>query len=113
MATEQELKIILGQNIRTRRESRDWTQEKLAEKVDVSKNTISDIEEGKKFARAGTLVKLAESLETDVYELLKPDNVMPDNAADIAVKYGEQLKEAIDRIGNDFAKNPTNKNPGI
>ena len=77
-----------------------WNQETLAEKAGVSKNTISDIETGQKFARANTLVRLAEVLQTEVYELLKPDNVMPDKSADILAKYGEEVKEAVEKIGN-------------
>ena len=99
MKTEQDLKATFGQNVKTRRESRGWSQEILAEKARVSKNTISDIETGQKFARAETLISLAKALETAVYELLKPNDVKPDNNTDIIVKYGEQVKEAVDKIG--------------
>ena len=100
MKTEQDLKNTFGLNVKIRRESRGWSQEVLAEKAKVSKNTISDIETGQKFARAKTLICLAEALETTVYELLKPDDVKPDNNTDIIAKYGEQIKKAVDRIGN-------------
>ena len=100
MKTEQELKDILGRNVYKRRDRMGWNQETLAEKAGVSKNTISDIETGQKFARANTLVKLAEVLQTEVYELLKPENIMPDKSADILAKYGEEVKEAVEKIGN-------------
>ena len=100
MKKVQELKDTLGQNIKTRRESRGWNQEELSVKAGISKNTISDIETGQKFARANTLVKLAESLETEVYELLKPKDVFPDKAADIIKKYGEEVKDTVEKIGN-------------
>ena len=99
MKNEQELKNTLGYNIKIRRDQKNWSQEELAEKADVSKNTISDIETGQKFARAKTLVRLAVALGTDVYELLKPPNVLPDKAADILAKYGEEVKEAVEKIG--------------
>jgi len=105
MKTEQDLKNIFGQNIKTRRESRGWSQEILAEKAKVSKNTISDIETGQKFARAKTLICLAKALETAVYELLKPDDVKPDYNTDIIAKYGKQVKEAVDKIGNFYMGN--------
>jgi len=98
MKTEQELKKTLGQNVSIRRNSRGWTQEKLAEKAGVSKNTISDIESGDKFARAGTLIRLAKIFETEVYELLKPNDILPDNTADAIAKYSEEVKEAVDKI---------------
>jgi len=105
MKTEQDLKKIFSQNIRTRRERKGWTQEALAEKTKVSKNTISDIETGDKFARAKTLVKLAIVFETEVYELLKPDYILPDKNADIIAKYGEEVREAVVKVGNRYLGN--------
>jgi transcriptional regulator with XRE-family HTH domain len=104
MKTEQELRCTLGWNVSIRRNSRGWTQEELAEKAGVSKNTISDIEKGDKFARAKTLVQLAIVFETEVYELLKPKNVSPDNIVDAISKYSEDVKEVLDDIGKSYLK---------
>jgi len=104
METEQELKEIFGQNVLIRRNSRGWTQEKLAEKAEVSKNTICDIENGDKFARASTLVKLAKIFQTEVYELLKPDNIKPDKTADAIAKYSEEVRDAVDRVEKSYLK---------
>ena len=112
MKTEQDLKETLGKNIFKRRKRMGWNQETLAEKAGVTKNTISDIETGQKFAHANTLVKLAKALQTEVYELLKPDNVMPDKATDILAKYGEEVKEAVEKIGNFYMENMNNKKSG-
>ena len=112
MKTEQILKNILGQNVKTRRIQKGWSQEELAEKAGFTKNTISDIETGQKFARANTLLKLAKVLQTEVYELLKPDNVIPDKTADILVKYSEEVKEAVEKIRNFYIENMNNKNSG-
>ena len=105
MKTEQELKNTLGHNVKIRRESRCLNQEQLAEKTKVSKNTISDIETGQKFARAGTLVRLAKVLETEVYELLKPADIVPDKASDIITKYSDEVRDAVERIGNRYLGN--------
>ena len=105
MKTEQELKKIFGQNVKTRRKSRNWSQEKLAGMADVSKNTICDIENGDKFARAITLVKLAKVLETEVYELLKPDNIKPDKTSDVIAKYSEEVRDAVDKIQSSYLGN--------
>jgi transcriptional regulator with XRE-family HTH domain len=102
MKTEQELKKTLGLNVKNRREHKDLTQEELAEKIGVSKNTISDIESGDKFARACTLVRLAKIFETEVYELLKPKGISPDNTADAVAIYSKEVKEAIDKIEKSF-----------
>jgi len=102
MKTEQELKNILGHNVCIRRNSRGWTQEKLAEKVGVSKNTISDIEKGDKFAHAKTLVQLAIAFETEVYELLKPKDVSPDKIVDVIARYSEEVRKAVDKIQSSY-----------
>jgi transcriptional regulator with XRE-family HTH domain len=102
MKTEQELKNTLGLNVKKRRERKGLTQEKLAEKICVSKNTVSDIENGDKFARAGTLIRLAKVFETEVYELLKPKDISPDNIADAIAIYGEEMKEAIEKVEKSF-----------
>lgn len=98
MKNEQELKKIFGENIKARRERLGLTQERLAEKAFVSNNTISDIESGDKFARSKTLVNLAKALDTDVYELMKPQNVSPDKAADIIAQYTEKIRMAVGEI---------------
>ena len=103
--TEQELKDTLGKNISTRRIEIDWSQETLSEKAGVTKNTISDIETGRKFARAKTLVRLAEAFHTDVYELLKPEGVYPDKTVDIIANYKREVKDAVEKIGNNYLKN--------
>jgi len=102
MKTEQALRDILGRNVRSRRESRDWSQEILAEKTGVSKNTISEIETGQKFARANTLVQLAIALDTQVYELFKPHDIQPDNNRDFILKYGQDIREAVDKLESQY-----------
>ena len=103
--TEQELKRIFGKNISIRRERKGWNQETLAEKADVSKNTISDIETGQKFARARTMVRLAKVLKTEVYELFKQEGVLPDKSADIIAKYSEEVREKIEEIESYYIEN--------
>ena len=86
---------ILGKNVKSFRIQKGLSQEKLGEKIDVSKNTISDIESGKKFARADTLAKIAEFFNTQVYELFKPEGVLPDYAEGVFDKFGEDIKDAV------------------
>ena len=104
METEQELMAFFGKNVKIRRKERKWSQEKLGEKVGVSRNTISDIESGQDFVGAKTLVNLALAFEIHVYELLKPENVQPDNAYDILTKYSSEVKEAVDTLRDNYFK---------
>ena len=100
MKNVQELKNVLGRNVKIRRDSKGWNQEELSVKIGVSKNTISDIETGQKFARANTLFHLAKVFETEVYELLKPEDVYPDKGSDLLKKYGDEVKDSVEKIGN-------------
>ena len=102
--TVQELNNILGNNIKYRRNIHGLSQEKLAEMIGVSINTICEIETGKKFVRAETLIRFAAVLKTEVYELFKPDNVQPDNAYEILIKYSSEVKEAVDSIRNNYLR---------
>lgn len=110
--TSQLLTEIFGKNIKFLREKIKISQEKLAEKMDVSKNTISDIENGKKFVHAKTLAKLANALNTEVYELFKPEGAIPDNPVDLLYKFKEHAKEALDNLGNEYmGDSKQRKNP--
>ena len=102
MKTEQELKDIFGKNIKTLRIRKKWSQEKLAESVGVSRNTISEFETGQNFAHAKTLVNLALAFETEIYELLKPEGVLPDKPTDIFAEYSEKVREKVEEIGNSY-----------
>ena len=104
MKTEQELKEIFGKNVKTLRIRRDWSQENLAEKAGVTRNAISDIEVGDTFAHAKTIVLLAKAFETEVYELFKPEGVLPDNSAGVLAKYDEDVRDALDKVKDKYLK---------
>ena len=99
METGKRLRQILGQNVKEQRELKKWSQMLLAEKADVSTNTINDIEVGKKFARESTLMRLAAALETDVYKLLKPKGSIPEKPIDLLAEYSEELRKKIEELG--------------
>ena len=98
------LTLILGKNVKSYREKMGLSQEKLAEKIKVTKNTISDIETGKKFATAKTLEKLAAVFGFEVYELLKPEKVLPDNREATLYKFVEGMGTMLDKYQSDFFK---------
>jgi transcriptional regulator with XRE-family HTH domain len=100
--TVQELNGIFGKNIKKCRILKGWSQEYLAEKMDVSINTICEIETGKKFVRAETLITFAAVFHTEVYELFKPENVLPDDTTGILVKYSEDVIKAAEKIRNTY-----------
>jgi len=69
---ENELRSLLGENIKKFRNRRGWNQLFLAEKLDISANFLSEIETGKGWVSPLTLTKLAKALEIEVFELFKP-----------------------------------------
>ena len=70
--TEEELKSILSANIKKYRKG-IFTQETLAEKIGVSSQNINDVEGKRRFPRIDSLVKIADALNVQVYQLFVPE----------------------------------------
>ena len=71
----QEIKTILGQNIKNLRSCRQYSQAELAEKADISIIYLSNIERGKKFPKPAILAQIADGLEVEVYEMFKLNHI--------------------------------------
>jgi len=89
----QEIKEILGRNIKYFRFHRQLSQSALAEKANISVTFLSNIERGKMFPKVEALSRLTESLNVSVFELFRPDLVPEDN------------KDMINRFSADITKN--------
>lgn len=74
--TAEELKLVFSENIKKYRNGK-FTQETLAEKIGVSSQNINDIEGRRRFPRADTLVKIADALDVEVYQLFVPQDKTP------------------------------------
>jgi len=94
---EKELLGILSSNIRDYRLRNKLSQAALAEKADISINFLSDIETGKKWPSPRTLIKLAKVFSIEVYELLKPESVLPDASGQVIAKYTEEVLAVINQ----------------
>ena len=77
MSTKSEQLLLknFGARLALIRKSRGLTQAQLAEKVDMSVVAIAYLETGKRWARIGTLSKIATALQTPLDEFFK--NVAP------------------------------------
>ena len=64
---------ILSNRIRTIRNSRGWTQQRLAEEINVHPTYVSRIESCKKIPTFYIISRIAEVLEIETYELLMDD----------------------------------------
>ncbi len=69
MSNAEKVTSLLSNRIRTFRNSRGWTQERLAERTDVHPTYISRIESGLKLPTLVSICKIAEALDVEVYEL--------------------------------------------
>lgn len=85
-AISQEL-IELGERIRKRRQELHWSQERLAEKADISLNTVSRVEGGQSDMSIAVFQRLAQALGMSADQLLgEPEP-------------GEEEKGQIERVG--------------
>jgi len=100
--TEKELRDIFCKNIKEFRVNNNWSQVALAQKAGVSVNFINDIESGKKWASPATMIKIANALDIQVYELLKPPGLLPDNLNSILRKYTDSVNESLKSIRTAF-----------
>lgn len=73
-----DIKKKLGERIKFLRQNKKITQEKFAEKIDIEPQSLSNIERGKFAPSFETLLKIANVLEVNLYELYlfeKEDNI--------------------------------------
>jgi len=99
----QEIKTILGKNIKIIRNHRQYSQALLAEKADISITFLSNIERGLKFPKPVVLAKIAESLGVEVCELFKSNcepNIQPIIVRNDNKKMLERLSKAMTRKVN-------------
>lgn len=61
---------ILGENIRTHRRNMGWSQEKLAEKADLHRNYIGDVERGEENVSVDALMRIATVLKVTLSDLV-------------------------------------------
>jgi transcriptional regulator with XRE-family HTH domain len=89
----QEIKDILGRNIKYFRFHKQLSQSELAEKADISITFLSNIERGKMFPKVETLSRITKSLNVSAFELFRDDLVSEDS------------KEMMNRLSEDMTKN--------
>lgn len=77
--TEDELQTRVIDNIRSLRRKQGLSQEKLADKANISRQMMNDIEGRRRWLTKGTLVKLSNALNVDVHELFIPSVHENDN----------------------------------
>ncbi len=101
----------LNEKIRTVRESRNWSQEEMAEKLDMSTNGYSRIERGETKPTVQKLEKIAKIFGMDITELLSISGkgvfyVFGDNTGSNSSNYygaSHELTAEIDKLKLELA----------
>jgi transcriptional regulator with XRE-family HTH domain len=70
-----DIREILSANIKKHRELLGLSQDKLAEKANISGNMIRDIEGCRTWVSDNTLKNIAVALKTDIYRLFMPESI--------------------------------------
>ena len=104
------LRNLFSQNIKRYRQMKGLSQEKLAEKIEISTNYLSEIETGKGWVSPFSLVKIANALEIEVFELFKPQEAvakdklktinkcLDDFSTSLKVSFEKSLKDSMRKI---------------
>ena len=86
------LKKELGKKIQQLRKKKNYTQDILAEKINIDPKNVSKIENGNHYPSAETLTAIAKALNVEVYELF----VFKDS-----ISYESMREEIIKAMDND------------
>jgi len=70
MLDKNETLLAIGARIRELRESKDWTIQEFADKIDIEYNNVIRIEKGRTNFTIGTLVKIANALEIELKDIV-------------------------------------------
>jgi transcriptional regulator with XRE-family HTH domain len=102
------LRNVLSLNIKRYRQRKGLSQAKLAEKMEISTNYLSDIETKRGWVSPFSLVKMANALEIEVFELFKPEETVPDELLITVNKclddLSSSLRVSFDKILSDSVR---------
>jgi len=71
----EEIRLILAQNVKKRRENLGISQEKLAESADLSVQTINTLEGCRMWVSDKSITRLARALNVEVFQLFVPYHI--------------------------------------
>ena len=97
----EELKERVSQNIKRRRKTLKLSQEQLAERANVSKDTINSIEGRRVWPSDKTLVLICAALGCDVYRFFLPLETVPKDGDEIYSEIKESVALHIKALIND------------
>ena len=94
-------KRLIGARIKSLRETKKVTQERLAEKIDINTVYLSNIERGMANPTLDMLIRISDALEADMWELFDcRHEVSPKELREMLKKLANELDE--DKLKNAF-----------
>jgi len=89
------IKEVLAQNLKINRLKLSLTQEKLAEKANISTHYLAMVELGKKFPSADMLERIAIALEVEPYELFYVPSVAENALKNLQVTVSNNIEKVV------------------
>ena len=104
-----DIKKRLGENVKRIRKEQKLTQFQLAEKAELSEETVKNIELSRCWTSDKNLAKLTKALEVDIHSLFLPVSTSFDsdseNSVIIKTAIAEHLKDYVDSVLKEITKN--------
>ena len=104
-----DIKKRLGENVKRIRKEQKLTQFQLAEKAELSEETIKNIELSRCWTSDKNLAKLTKALEVDIHSLFLPVSTSFDSDSEDSViiknAIAEHLKDYVDSVLKEITKN--------
>src|SRR5687768_17058961 len=91
-----------GDRIREAREAKGWTQEELADKAQISKGFLSDVENNKRNVSAENALKIADALGISLDFLMRGDQGKQERTR-ASVSIPPELSQAAQELGLSYA----------
>lgn len=96
MNNKGDLKMTFGEKIKTEREKRGWSQDQFAERILVSRQSVSKWETNKNYPSIEILMDISDLFKITIDELLRSDeNLKSKVIADSKKSYKSNLKNEL------------------
>ncbi len=109
LMTPDDIQKRLGENVKRLRKERGLTQFQLAEKADLSEETVKNIELSRCWTSDKNLAKITKALGVDISALFLPVkssfNKDSKNAATIKEAIAENLRSYVDTVLGEIVRN--------
>ncbi len=93
-----ELRQRLSANLKKQRKDKNWSQFELAERADISEQTVNSIESHRLWPSDKTLIKLAGALKIDIYKLFLPDEKSIDIESEKKTIICNSIRESVKKL---------------